>query len=304
MYPTLLSIGNFAITTFGTFLLLAFFAALFIIWRLARVYDFDREKILDLFLITTIFSLIGSRIVFVLENLSLFHSFSNILALNRYPGLSFWGGFAFGLIIILVTVRKLKLQFWQVGDIAIVGLMLGLSLGSLGCLLSSCQSGYQSNFILAVNQIGLIGSRFPIQAIEAIIYAFLAWYFWGASLRFHFVGKIATFGLFMLGLVNFVVNFYRSDSVTSYYSLKLNQWIALAVLVIGLFFYLRLSRRSLFKDFRFLLAVIFKNKTRQLALLHLRQTCYNLIVHARLSFSSARRGLIKKINVRPTPKKF
>ena len=48
MFPVLLSIGNFPVSSFGLFLAMGIFTGAFAVWRISRGYDFDAEKILDL----------------------------------------------------------------------------------------------------------------------------------------------------------------------------------------------------------------------------------------------------------------
>jgi len=137
MLPILFTIGSWPVSSFGLFLVAALFAASFVIWRLTKVYDFDGEQVIDIILLTFFGALIFARIYFIVTHPSLFeeNGFLKMILINRYPGLSFWGGFIGGMISLIFVVRNFKLNFWQIADFATVGLLLGLSIGSLGCFL-------------------------------------------------------------------------------------------------------------------------------------------------------------------------
>src|SRR3989338_8407629 len=92
MYPVLLTIGPLVISSLGLFLSLAFLSAVFIAWRLAKLYDVKEEKILDVAMVTFGGGFLGARLYAVIFNWEAFGSFEKILFVQRYPGLSFWGG--------------------------------------------------------------------------------------------------------------------------------------------------------------------------------------------------------------------
>src|SRR5438552_13186037 len=113
MFPTLFSIGKFGISSFGVFLAFGFILGVFLIWRLARAWDLDEEKILDLTLLTFFGGLIGARIYFVLSHLSFFGlNPLKILLFQKYPGFSFWGAFLGGWLSLFYFAKKFKWDFW------------------------------------------------------------------------------------------------------------------------------------------------------------------------------------------------
>src|SRR3990167_2090131 len=124
MFPILLTIGNFPISSFGLLLGLGIFFGSFTVWRIARSFDFDAEKIVDLIFLTIGIGFVFSRAVFVLGNLSFFDSFTKIFFINRYPGLSFWGGLIGGLIFLWWLSKKNRIPFFRVADIAMIGFFI------------------------------------------------------------------------------------------------------------------------------------------------------------------------------------
>lgn len=244
MFPTLVSLGPITISSFGFFLSGGFLFATFLAWRLARAWDLPEEKILDLCLLTFFGSLIGARVAFVLADPFLFNDdFSKIFLLTKYPGLNFWGGLLSGtLTLFFFTKRIRKMEFWQVADLSSIGLLGGLILGQVGCLLGGCNVGIVSNF-LGVDLVGYLGKRFPVQALESLVFALVLLKLWPVATHFHFSGKIASLVLITLGLIELMLGFLKDEK----------SWIfAIAAFGIGSYFFYRLSKRNLKIDlFRF-----------------------------------------------------
>src|SRR3989304_7271997 len=108
MFPVLLKVVPVSVSSFGFFLSLGFLSAVFIAWRLAKVYDLKEGKILDLCLLTFFGGLIFARVYFAILNWDLFGDLGKVILLNRYPGLSFWGGFFGGVLTLKLFTLRLK----------------------------------------------------------------------------------------------------------------------------------------------------------------------------------------------------
>lgn len=314
MYPVLFSIGSLSVSSFGVFLALAFITAAFTSWKLARIYDLDEGKILDLVILTFFGGILGSRVYFVLTHWGLFGDLGKAVLINRYPGLSFWGGFLGGSLAFWFLTRKLKLNFWQLADLAAVGLVLGISLGDLGCLLGGCAYGQTSNLPISAPVVGLIGRRLPISLIESFILLFALAYIWEQEVKFHFAGKVAAVSLIILGVVKFVTEYYRGDSFPVLPNLPLFSFghlFSLILIVLGIVIYYRRSKRQFVSDLRFVLTLPVSDKSRKVVLFTLKKSWYNQIVSWRIWAGKAVgslqvvMGVIKRrLNVKSTPKNF
>ncbi len=78
MFPVLFTIGNFPVSSFGLFLALGIFFGSFTVWRIARSFDYDSEKVLDLIFLTVGIGFVTARLTFVLLNLQVFDSLTKI----------------------------------------------------------------------------------------------------------------------------------------------------------------------------------------------------------------------------------
>src|SRR4030042_6258421 len=89
MFPILFKIGPVTIYSWGFFLVLAYLAATFILWREGKRQGYNEERLLDLSIISLIASLIGGRVLFVILNIPLFQE-------EPISALYFWqGGFVY-----------------------------------------------------------------------------------------------------------------------------------------------------------------------------------------------------------------
>ena len=298
MLPVLISIGPLAISSFGFFLALAFLYGSFLVWRLARAWDLPEEKVLDLILLTFFGGLIGARLFFVSLNLDFFsQNLLAILLITKYPGLNFWGGLLGGWLTLFYLARRLNLSFWQVADLAAIGFLGGLILGDIGCFLGGCGVGVASNAFFATPVVGVVGKRFPIQILEAIMVAIILAKLWKSAIKFHFQGKIAGLALISLGLVKLILEFLRM-SPRGFPSFG-GQVLSLVTVVLGLFIFYSLSRRNIWED----ITSLTDSRSRKAILVATRKNWYNqrIIWALRLKRIKASR-ILRRINVKPTPK--
>lgn len=316
MYPILFSIGAWPISSFGLFLTISLFLGSFFVWRISKIYDLDQEKIIDLILLTFFGGLIFARIYFVLFHqdffqaatetgkLSFLDKLIRTVSINRFPGLSFWGAIIGGVSTLYLFTKRFKLNFWQVSDFGMVGLMIGLSFSSLGCFLGACQPGMVSNWPIAVSQVGLVGKRFPLQLIEALIFLIGAIVIWRMVVKFHFSGKIVSLGLIYTGFFKFILEFWRGDQLVLRAPWALGHVFSLALFLAGVSIFYRESKRSFSSDLKLLLGIIISSQTRVLVLSKLARQWYNLKVSLSSSFIKFLRSLKRKLNLRQNPKEF
>lgn len=233
----LFSIGNITVSSFGLFLVLGFLLAIFLVWRLSRAWDLDEEKTLDLTLVTFLGGLLGARLYFVLENLQFFIvSPLSFILINKVPGLSFWGGILGGWLTMYFFARRKRLDFWQLADIALVGVLGGLVLSNMGCFLGGCNIGSPTKTFLGVSMAGALGKRWPVQLIEALLLFFSLLKIWTKATHFHQRGKIASLGFIYIGAISLMVDSLKQDHSGRFFSLSF--------VLLGLTIYYKVTRQS------------------------------------------------------------
>lgn len=311
MHPILFNIGNIPISSFGFFSVISLLAAAFIIWKFSQIYDLEGEKILDLVIITFLGGFICSRLVFAALNWHLFQEINKVFLVTRYPGFSIWGGILGGFLILKLLSSKLKIPFWQIADIAAVGICLGLAIGDLGCFLGGCNIGIQSNSFLASPVAGILGKRFPITIFESIVLLLTFFYLRKQTIRFHFTGKIAALFLILFSIIKFFTEFYRGDRylLLNLNWLSVNHLMSFILFILGLVIFDIRSKHSIITLPKTIWGIIRSPKKQAELLLNIRKTCYNNQVNLKIKFSKtvsalkeAPDKLKRKINVKPTPK--
>lgn len=272
MLPVLFSIGNLSVSSFGVFLALGFLFAIFLVWRLSRAWDLDEEKTLDLTLVTFIGGLLGARAYFVIENLQFFiASPLSFILINKVPGFSFWGGILGGWLTMYFFARRKRLDFWQLADIALVGVLGGLVLSNLGCFLGGCNIGNPTKAFFGVSMVGALGKRWPVQLIEALLLIIGLLKIWAKATHFHQRGKIAGLGFIYVGAAALILDPLKQDHSGRFFSLSF--------VLLGLTVYYKVTRQNpithlkLFK--RFLVQFIVDPKVRKGAVHILYRSWYN-----------------------------
>lgn len=304
MKPTLFTIGQIPVSSFGLFLLLALLSAAFVIWRLARLYDYDQEKMIDLLLYTFVGGLIGARVYFILAHLDQFDNLLKMILINRYPGLSFWGGLIGGIVALRLLTKYFRANFWQAGDFAALGLILGLAIGSFGCLLGSCMPGLVSTLPIAVPQVGLVGSRFPLQVVEGAIFLGLFWWLSRITMKFHPHGAVGAQTLMLLGLVKLILEPWRADTQRLIGEISAGTVWSSLLIIYGVTIYYKQTRRDWRQDVQFLAKLVASAPQRQQLWTKILKSWYNFRVDFKINLKVWGKNLSKLIRVRSNPSKF
>lgn len=294
MFPVLFSIGTLSVSSYGVFLAAGFLLAIFLVWRLSRAWDLDEEKILDLTLLTFLGGLIGARLYFAIEHLQFFASSPlKIILINKYPGFSFWGAFLGGWLTLYFLIRRFKLNFWQVADIASVGFLGGLIFSDLGCFLGGCNVGIPSNAFFATTMVGQLGRRWPVQGLEALLLAISLFKIWSQATHFHQRGKIVSMSLIYLGVIKLLMEPVKQVQRGYFFD------IVLTALGIAIFY--RVTSRNIASDIKntanFILSLIREKDVRIRVLQQIKKSWYNQKTLIYWQIRSLKK-ILRKINVR------
>lgn len=139
MYPRLYEIPSIHLTigTFGPMMVLGFLAALLLMRRLSRRANMDYMIMTSAALYSLIAGVIGARTFFVVHHFDKFRgNLFGIVATWR-GGLEFLGGVMVATAVLLLYLRFNKLPVRRYLDILVIGLMMGLAFGRIGCFLNA-----------------------------------------------------------------------------------------------------------------------------------------------------------------------
>lgn len=171
MLPVFLNLKFIKIYTQGLFLVLAFFWASYLLWKLIRLTSYKEEEVFDS-LFTGIFSgLFIGRLLYVMLNFSKF-GFDPIkfILVNGYPGFSIVGGLAGFILAIYLLSKKQKVSFNEIIDYFIPPIFLALGFGKLGSFFSGSELGSKTKFIISLKYPGLTGNYHLTAFYEAFLF--------------------------------------------------------------------------------------------------------------------------------------
>lgn len=292
MFPVLFSIGHFSVSTFGIFLALSFLYGLFLVWRLARAWELNEERVLDLTLITFMGALIGARLVFAIESSEIGFNVSKLILINKIPGFSLWGGLLGGFLTLAFFSKKLNFDFWQAADCASVGLLGGLIFSSLGCFLAGCNVGIQSQLFFAIPIVGMVGKRIPVQLIEMMLFIILLQKVWLQATHFHPRGKIFAISIIFIGMIKLITEPLKD--------IKNHYIFSLSFVILGLIIFYKVTKRDALLDLKDILVFPLKfgaeTNFRKLVISSIKKSWYNQKVAFLYGFKSLFKR-IRRLNV-------
>lgn len=219
MHPILIQIHGLSIHSYGVMLALGFIVGISLAAQEAIRLRVDPEKILNLTFWILISSIVGSR---------LFHCIVFYPQYLRDPlrilklwegGLVFYGGFLGAVLASVLYCRIHRLNFWEVSDLMIPSVMIGLMFGRIGCTLAGCCFGKLCgpNFALGLsfhNPLGLGVKNtplYPTQILSAlnafIIFAIL----WTYRRKKQFHGELLAICLVVYGVTRSLIEILRDD---------------------------------------------------------------------------------------------
>lgn len=140
MHPVLIEIGRLRIYSYGFMLALSFWVGIMLAARRARARGVPPDRIYDLSIILILAAVVGSRVLYILTHRDEYRSLLDVVALWQ-GGATFYGGFALALALAALYLRRAKLPFLLVADIAAPSIALGDFFTRIGCFLSGCCFG-------------------------------------------------------------------------------------------------------------------------------------------------------------------
>jgi len=232
MHPILFSYGPLTVYSYGLCVALAFLAAIATAAARAGRYGWKPEIIYDISIYVILAALLGSRLLYILDNPDEFlNSPLDVFKIWK-GGLVYYGG-----VMAAIAAGALYLRIHRLGvlngfDLLIPSVALGHAIGRIGCFLNGCCFGALCSKPWAVvfpagspvyyhqlYESGVIapGSRYtlpvhPTQlyeaAIELLIFCMLSF----TLARRRFNGQVFFLYFVLYGAVRFVVEIFRADN--------------------------------------------------------------------------------------------
>jgi len=257
MHPYLFYIGGFPIRAYGLMISLGIIAGLAVAYQRAKKAGKYQEEVLDFALYAVLGALVGARIWEVAFTWDYYgKNLSEIIAV-WHGGLSIQGSILGGVLVGIWYTRKHKIKFWEFADIMAPGLILGMAIGRVGCLLNGDAFGIPAVQAPAILQaLGVVYQPgtpayeafqntplIPAESFEAIldlvIFSILL-----TIRRKPFTGFIFLLYASLYSLSRFSLEFLRADSLRTIFNLKTAQLSSIIIILLSLALSLYLYKRQ------------------------------------------------------------
>lgn len=223
----------------------------------AKKYSIDEDFMINLFFYLIPFSLVGSRLYYVLFNWSYYQN--NISDIFRVweGGLAIHGSIIFGVLWIIFYSKKNKVNTLRLMDIIVVGMLIGQAIGRWGNFFNGEAYGPATtlNFLknLFIPQFIIDGMHINgVYYQPTFLYESL-WCLIGFILillirKFKYIkiGQLTSFYLIWYGIGRFFIESLRMDSLMLN-NFKMAQIVSIVMIVSGLIMFFVTGRGSRFE---------------------------------------------------------
>ena len=246
MFPSLILLNN-TITSYSISWLIGIFLVGYLACRSAKRNGIDENDMIQTLLVISIGVVFGGHllygltnfesVIYIVQNLSLIDSIKKFVeyAIGIFGGAVFYGGLFGGLLVGYKYLKNRKLDTYI--PILIPLIPLFHCFGRIGCFLSGCCFGIQSNigftYHYAPNPAANGVVRFPVQLIEAILNFFLFVLLTHIQKKGTLKNHILSLYLIIYAFIRFFLEFLRGDLIRGVYlGLSVSQYISIIILII------------------------------------------------------------------------
>jgi phosphatidylglycerol---prolipoprotein diacylglyceryl transferase len=248
--PVLLRLGPFEIRYYGLFFVLGFVMAYFILNYLAKRKHLDlaKDDVADFLLYIIVGAVMGARIFYVfVYNLQFYLSNPLETIAIWHGGLSFHGGLVGAVLAGAFFCRRKKLSFYQMADISVIPLALGLALGRLGNFTNGELYGRVTDVPWAVQFSGAEGFRHPSQIYASFKNLLIFFTLWFVKDKKFPPGFMFWLFVIMYSALRFIVEFFRQpDEQLGFIIgfLSMGQVLSVIMLIVGIAFMHSVVKRA------------------------------------------------------------
>lgn len=256
MHPVLFDLGFFSLHSYGALAAVGFLLVVGLsIWRAGRL-GIDADTLVNLIFVAAVAGVIGSRGVWVLQNLDRVHSFVDVINI-RNGGLVFYGALLLGVPTTLAEMWRRKLPIAAICDVFATALPLGHAISRLGCFFAGCCYGLPTDLPWGITFTHpLVDAPHDIALHPTQLYEMALLLGIGAACnalyaRRRFDGQVMLAYLGLYGVARFAVELFRGDISRGYFlepvlgqTLSMSQGISLVFLSAVALGWVLLSRRG------------------------------------------------------------
>ena len=238
-------IGPLTLHTYGVLLALAFLAGLWAAGWQARKAGMNAAAIADMAVYVLIAGLVGAKLLLLVVEWSHYSRNPRELFSLVQSGGVFYGGLIGALPVAWWYARRHSLSGWQTADVLAPAVVIGQSVGRIGCLAAGCCHGRAAEVPWAISFSDEYAHRVvgtplgtplhPTQIYESVACLIIFFVLVAIAARKKFHGQVALAYVVLYGVARFVIEFYRGDVVRGAMfdgALSTSQFIAI-LMVLG-----------------------------------------------------------------------
>ena len=234
MYPELLHLGPFVVSSYGFMMVLAFMACYFFLQAEGRRLEWEPELAQDLVFWAAMGGVAGAKIYYLMENIGrgagrniagLGELFLGLFTLdlqrmaagiqNFGAGLVFFGGLMGGMLAVTLLLRRRGRAWLPMADTVAPSLILGYAIGRVGCFLVGDDYGVPSTLPWALAfPNGLPPTTLtvhPTQIYEFLLGLGIFGGLYYLRTRTRFVGQLFSLYLILAGTERFIIELIRTN---------------------------------------------------------------------------------------------
>lgn len=245
MNPILFSFGPLHLYAYGFCIAVGVLLSVFFMERQAKKDGFPEVgQVLELVFSVLIWGFAGSRLFYVLQDLSYYESEPLKIFAVWEGGLIFYGGAIFSVFGFWLTTQRKSMPFWKSLDFIIPYGVLTHAFGRIGCFMNGCCYGRVCDLPWCIQFPRLAHKVHPTQLYEAAFDLILALFLLATRKKARFEGQIALLYFLLYGLGRYLIDFLREPS-RLWFGMTLSQWISVAMITIAfLLFKVRQKKAS------------------------------------------------------------
>ncbi len=213
MCPVFFNVFGFPVRSYGVLLIAGFLIALAIAKRRGPAHGLKSEKIWDLAFWLLIFGILGSRLLFILQELPYYSQHPREVLSWRFEGLTSFGGILAGFVTLALWCRKHEIAMRTMLDILGVPFLVAHAVGRIGCLLNGCCYGVETHSALGVHFVGIAGLHHPAQIYDSLMVLASVALIIVIERRRLIPGQSGALTFFFYGLSRFIYEFWRAGSI-------------------------------------------------------------------------------------------
>lgn len=206
-------------------MLLAYLLAVFYAQKEGVKEGFSKHFVQSVSFWLILSGIIGARLFYILCNIHIYKDSPLQMLYLHEGGLSFFGGFAAGILLFSAFMKKEEVNFWRGADVFSPSLPLAESVARVGCFFAGCCHGRSTEFVFGVKFPSLPYKVHPLQ-LYISVESFLLFLFLLLFKRYkRMEGQTFLTYIFLHSFARFLMDFLRDEQ--RMWGLTTSQYICL-----------------------------------------------------------------------------